>query len=61
MGASSVWSGTVTLPEPRGSRRFRLVIKEYEWFIADGEDLRSADQIRKAVAPRLVYADALEI
>ena len=26
----TVWSGTVTLPEPRGARRFRLVIEEYE-------------------------------
>lgn len=56
------WFGQITLPEPRGSRKFRLVIKEYEWFI---QDETGASQIKDSVnmrtEPRLVYADILEI
>jgi hypothetical protein len=59
-GVSS-WTGQVTLPEPRGSRRYRLIIKEYEWFITDGPNQVAGDKIVRANAPRLVYADVLEV
>lgn len=46
------WAGQVTLPAARGSRPFRLVIREFERFRpAAGQGL----------VRRLVYADALEI
>ena len=61
MGALTVWSGQVTLPEPRGTKRFRLVIREYEWYIVEGEPVVVGDQLRKPVSQRLVYADTLEL
>jgi hypothetical protein len=59
-GVSS-WTGQVTLPEPRGGQRYRLIIKEYEWFITDGPNQVADDKIVRANAPRLVYADVLEV
>jgi len=64
----TVWTGQVTLPEPRGTRPFRLVIKEYEWFLADepGEGFAPSPSVPLTHAPtpkarRLVFADAIEI
>jgi hypothetical protein len=51
----------VSLPAPRTEKRFRLVIKEYEWHIRDGENVTVEGEIRKPVARRLVYADTLEL
>jgi hypothetical protein len=48
------WSGKVRLPSPRGSRPFRLVIREFELY--PFELLFGVTRQR-----RLVYADALEI
>ncbi len=45
------------LPEPRGSRPFRLVIREYEQHLFMETDHATASQTVR----RLVYADALEI
>jgi hypothetical protein len=67
------WSGGVTLPTDRGSKRYRLVIREYEKFVADGVFVNppivpranlGADAILKSTTPparRLVYAAVLEI
>ena len=41
------WSGPVTLPAPRGSQPFRLVIREFEQF--------------QPGAQRLVYLDTVEV
>lgn len=60
-GAVSVWSGELDLPGPRGSRRFRLVIREHEWHIVDGEPVTEGNQVRHPTGARLVYADAVEL
>ncbi|MBI2322219.1 MAG: hypothetical protein HYU88_09075 [Chloroflexi bacterium] len=46
------WAGQVTLPAARGSRPFRLVIREFE---------RYRPAAGQGLVRRLVYADALEI
>jgi len=53
------WTGTVTLPGDRGSKPYRLVIREYEVFEAlqPGITAVAAPQVSR----RLVYADALEV
>lgn len=49
-----IWAGPITLPGPRGSQPFRLVIREYERFIGPpGTGFVSFP------APRLVFADAI--
>jgi len=58
----TTWTGQVTLPQPRGSRRFRIVIREYERFFTDepsGVNLGMM-QLPKTER-RLVFADAVEI
>ncbi len=52
-GKPATWTGDVILPNARGSKPFRLVIREYEQYrtVAGG----AAD------AGRLVYADVLEV
>jgi hypothetical protein len=56
------WFGQITLPASRGSRRYRLVIKEYEWFITDSQDTDlTRPKLNIQTEPRLVYADVLEI
>lgn len=52
------WAGKVNLPEEKGSMPFRLVIKEFEWFVTDG-DQNSIDSPSKD--RRLVYVSAIEI
>ncbi len=56
-GATQVWTGEVELPEPRGSRPFRLVIREYERHLFMETDNAPSSQVVR----RLVYADVLEI
>jgi hypothetical protein len=46
------WSGSVTLPAPRGSRRFRLLIKEYELFISDEEG---------KLGERIAFAETIDV
>ncbi len=52
-GAATLWSAEITLPDPRGTRPFRLVIEEFETFATqfDGGPKQN----------RLVYADVLNI
>lgn len=60
-GTGITWSGQVTLPGPRGQNSYRLTIKEYERFIADGTLASKTPMI--AAFPntyrRLVYAESL--
>lgn len=51
-GPATLWTAHVTLPAPRGSRPFRLMIEEFETFTKD----ETGAQQR-----RLVYADVLSI
>jgi hypothetical protein len=51
-GPATLWTGQITLPAPRGSRPFRLVIEEFETFTRDETGARQR---------RLVYADVLSI
>jgi len=55
------WSGAVTLPAPRGSKPFRLVIRESESFIVDGEPGRVGDVLQRPTEWRLVFAETLEL
>jgi len=57
-----IWTGKVTLPEPRGSKPFRLVIKEYERFRVAGPPVALLGMTSiPATERRVVYAEALEI
>lgn len=64
-GVAGVWRSTVTLPGPRTERQYRLVLREYEYFLADGapETQPLATMVATPpdthVEPRLVYADVL--
>lgn len=57
----TVWSGEITLPEPRGAKPFRLVIKEYELFAVEGGRLMTVAPAQREPKRRLVYADSLEL
>ena len=48
------WAGRVTLPAPRGSQPFRLVIREFETYLHAGA-------LGNVPQERLTYADSLEI
>ncbi len=60
---ATLWGGLITLPEPRGSRPYRVVIKEYEKFINMSMEYSAGgshfEQAR--FARRIVYADVVEI
>ena len=51
VGPDTLWSGQITLPAPRGSRPFRLLIEEFETFTTDGQTPQR----------RLVYADLIDL
>jgi hypothetical protein len=51
-GPDTLWTAQITLPAPRGSRPFRLVIEEFETFVKDAP----GNQQR-----RLVFADIVEL
>ena len=51
-GPETLWTSQITLPSPRGSRPFRLLIEEFEIFT---RDLPLSQQ------KRLVYADTLDL
>lgn len=55
--ATPVWTGPVVLPEPRRSRPFRLVIREYEQHLFMETDRTTENKTVR----RLVYADILEL
>lgn len=59
----TVWSGDVNLPEPRGTKPFRLVIKEYELFAVEGAGARlmTVAPAQREPKRRLVYADSVEL
>ncbi|HYF95367.1 MAG TPA: hypothetical protein VD969_24415 [Symbiobacteriaceae bacterium] len=61
-GGDFTWSGGVTLPTDRESKRYRLVIREYERFLADGlsQNFTTAAFVPPSVR-RLVYAAVLEL
>jgi hypothetical protein len=56
----AIWEGTVTLPQIGTSVRRRLVIKEYERHVIDGDHVAV---VRGQPDPRLrlVYAEAIEL
>lgn len=64
--APLLWSGVITLPEPRGSRPYRLVVKEYERHINMEVAYKTGGGAGQTISQRrygrrVVYADAVEI
>ncbi len=62
--AVTVWSGLVRLPASRGTRRFRLVVEEYEVMRSDPQSDSALGLLfnsRSRTGARLVYADTIEI
>jgi hypothetical protein len=51
-GPDTLWTTQIVLPAPRGSRPFRLLIEEFEFYIKD-----HPENLQK----RLVYADVLNL
>jgi hypothetical protein len=51
-GPDTLWTSPITLPSPRGSRPFRLLIEEFEVFRRD---------VPRSRQRRLVYADTLDL
>ena len=51
-GPDTLWTAQITLPAPRGSRPFRLLIEEFEVFTKDAPGSQQR---------RLVYADILNL
>jgi len=51
-GPDTLWTAAITLPAPRGSRPFRLLIEEFEVFTRD---------VAGSQQQRLVYADILNL
>lgn len=62
-GPAQLWLGEVTLPEPRGAKPYRLVIKEWERFASDTaqQSVGVEAVANQPTAERLVYVDALEV
>jgi hypothetical protein len=54
-----LWQGTVTLPQARGTERFRLVIGEYEEYLVD--DAMPYDRIPTKKGRRLVFIEHVEL
>jgi hypothetical protein len=52
-GLNTLWTADITLPAPRGTRPFRLLIEEFETFPTDFDG--------KGQQRRLTYADVLQI
>ncbi|KXK53475.1 MAG: hypothetical protein UZ07_CHB004002758 [Chlorobi bacterium OLB7] len=66
MVAPLLWSGVITLPEPRGSRPYRLVVKEYERHINMEVAYKTGGGAGQTITQRrygrrVVYADAIEL
>ena len=53
VGLNTLWTAQINLPEPRGSRPFRLLIEEFESFPTDFQNTGRQN--------RLIYADVLSI
>jgi hypothetical protein len=56
---AALWTASLALPAPHGSKEMRLVIKEYERLTADAGDRSNINA--SGAAERLVYADAIKI
>ncbi len=65
--AMGVWTAFITLPEPRGARKYRLVFKEFEHFLSDAAEAYNntitvvAREKLKLTQKRLVFAESIEI
>jgi hypothetical protein len=61
--STTLWAGTVTLPESAGAKKYRLVIKEYEVFYEDAPVPSHPGKIsdKPQVTNRLVYAETFEL
>jgi hypothetical protein len=57
----ALWSGKLTLPVPRGARRYRLVIEEYEGYTYRPTSAAANRIVSTSRAGRIVYAHAIEI
>jgi hypothetical protein len=55
----SLWSDEISLPKDWRRAKYRVVIREYEQFCADGNDRRDID--KTSVGKRLVYAEVLQL
>ena len=58
------WIGQVTLPTPRTAKKYRLVIREYETYLADPTTMPTAPVMMlpsTELAKRVVYMDVLDI
>jgi hypothetical protein len=53
----ALWSGTITMPEPAGSGKYRIVVQEAECYYDDN----SQETDPTKVATRLVYADTIDL
>ena len=63
-GLPALWYGTITLPTPRGSKRYRIVVREFEVLPSDAHPQRQRGFTiaeLQAVGARVVYADAVEV
>lgn len=56
-----LWNGKLTLPVPRGTRRYRLVIEEYEGYTYRPTSTASNRIVATGRAGRIVYAHAIEL
>jgi hypothetical protein len=61
LGARRTWSGRVTLPAARGTKPFRLVIREHELFLVDADSEMKTVMVSRPTAHRLVFAETLEL
>jgi hypothetical protein len=52
VGSDTLWMAQITLPAPRGSRPFRILIEEFEVYATGGDPEQQT---------RLVYADTLDL
>lgn len=60
-GPRPMWTGKITLPEPRGSRRYRVVIQEFEQYAAVPTGTGRRRSREPTRISRLVYAHAIEL
>jgi len=63
-GLPALWYGMITLPTPRGSKRYRIVVREYEVLPSDAHPQRRRGFTiaeLQTVGARVVYADAVEV
>jgi hypothetical protein len=54
----TLWTGTITMPEPIGSGKYRIVVTELENYWRDDDSNQEPTQ---AIGQRLVYADTIDL